>query len=138
MSDSPFGAPTFVRDDPVRVLAAVIRRGERYLICKRPAGKRHAGAWEFPGGKLLPGESLHDAAVREIAEELGTRVTGVGEVLFERRDEGSVFVIAFVPVSMAGVPRALEHVEIRWAGVGEIADMELAPVDRLFFEACLR
>jgi 8-oxo-dGTP diphosphatase len=124
--------------DLVRVLAALIRRGDRYLVCKRPAGKRHAGAWEFPGGKLLPGESLFDAAVREIAEELGVGVTGVGDVLFERRDEGSVFVIAFVPVSIAGVPRALEHEEIRWAGVGEIADMELAPVDRLFFEACLR
>ena len=40
----------------IRVVAAIIRRGDRYLVCQRPAGKRHGGLWEFPGGKLLEGD----------------------------------------------------------------------------------
>ena len=55
----------------VRVLAAVIKRNERYLICKRPENKRHGGLWEFPGGKIEIGESNFEAAVRELREELG-------------------------------------------------------------------
>src|SRR5690606_20769929 len=79
------GRPT-VQDDSkaqathctIRVLAAVIRRDGRWLVCRRPAHKRHGGLWEFPGGKLEPGESLLEAATRELEEELAVRVTGVG------------------------------------------------------------
>jgi 8-oxo-dGTP diphosphatase len=46
-----------VQKEIVRVVAAVVERDGRLLLCRRPAGKRHAGLWEFPGGKLLPGES---------------------------------------------------------------------------------
>jgi 8-oxo-dGTP pyrophosphatase MutT (NUDIX family) len=57
------------------VLAAVIRRQDRYLVCRRPAHKRHGGLWEFPGGKLEPGETLLEAARRELREELGAEVS---------------------------------------------------------------
>lgn len=118
----------------IRVLAAVIARGDHYLVCKRPAGKRHAGLWEFPGGKMLEGESLFDAAARELSEELGVGVTCVGEVLFSRRDEGSAYVIEFAPVEITGEPVALEHDSVLWAGVGEIRELGLAPADLSFFE----
>src|SRR5262249_15198793 len=59
-------------------LAAVIERDGRYLVCQRRAHKRHGSLWEFPGGKVEPGESLMQAAFRELQEELGMRATEVG------------------------------------------------------------
>lgn len=59
----------------VEVAAAVIQRGaHEFLLAQRPAGKIWAGYWEFPGGKVEPGESAHDALVRELREELGITV----------------------------------------------------------------
>ena len=62
----------------VRVIAAVVWRGDRLLVCQRPAHKRHGGLWEFPGGKVEAGESDAAAARRELREELGVEVTAVG------------------------------------------------------------
>ena len=116
----------------IRVLAAVIHREGRWLVCRRPAHKRHGGLWEFPGGKLEPGESLVDAATRELDEELGVRVTRVGDLLFSRHDDGSPFVIEFVAVEIEGEPVAREHDELRWATLAELASLALAPSDRAF------
>ena len=57
--------------DPLDVVAAVIVDGDRVLACRRREGKADAGRWEFPGGKVEPGESPAEALVREIHEELG-------------------------------------------------------------------
>ena len=116
------------------MLAAVVRDGDRYLVCRRPAHKRHGGLWEFPGGKLEPGESLLDAARREMREELGVDVREVGDVMLAVADHGSPFVIEFVPVMIAGAPHCLEHSELAWVGLGELRALELAPSDRAFVE----
>jgi len=71
------------------VLAAVVQREDRFLICQRPAHKRHGGLWEFPGGKLEPGETHEHAARRELAEELDVAVRTVGRMLFSIADPGS-------------------------------------------------
>jgi mutator protein MutT len=120
----------------VRVLAAVIRRQGRYLLCLRPSRKRHGGLWEFPGGKLEPGETLAQGAHRELGEELGTTVTDCGPVLFSHREAGSPFQIEFVPVEIAGEPQALEHEELRWVSAVELKLLPLAPSDRAFAEWC--
>jgi mutator protein MutT len=121
-------------DAAIRVLAAVIRRDGRYLVCRRPAHKRHGGLWEFPGGKLEPGESLLDAARREMREELALEATGVGRTLAAIRDPGSPFLIEFVEVEIAdGIePQPLEHEEIRWVAAADLAAMDLAPSDTSF------
>ena len=116
------------------MLAAVIEREGRYLVCQRPLHKRHGGLWEFPGGKLEPGEGDDAAARRELREELGVQVTLVGTELHAVRDPGSPFLIAFVPVRIAGEPVCLEHSALAWATVGELADYELAPSDRRFVQ----
>ncbi|MGH8799263.1 MAG: NUDIX domain-containing protein, partial [Casimicrobiaceae bacterium] len=60
----------------VRVAAAILHRGDgRVLLARRLPGTPYAGYWEFPGGKLEPGESPHDALLRELGEELGIAVT---------------------------------------------------------------
>ena len=119
-------------EETTRVVAAIIERGGRLLLCRRPAGKRHGGLWEFPGGKLLPGESIPDAARRELAEELAVEVLSVGERLFALRDPGSPFVVEFYPVEIAGEPVALEHEALLWAEPEDLAGLDLAPSDRAF------
>lgn len=119
------------------VLAAVVRRTGRYLVGKRPARKRHGGLWEFPGGKVAPGETLLEAARRELREELGLEVTGVGAVLFEAVDPGSPFLIRFVEVRARGKPQAIEHSEVAWLLPDELRGLALAPSDARFAREAL-
>ena len=119
---------------PIRVLAAVIQQKDEYLICQRPAHKRHGGLWEFPGGKFEANETLIDAARREMAEELGVEVTAVGSELFSVADPGSEFVIEFVPTRIKGEPRCIEHSALRWLPLDELLSLQLAPSDRRFVE----
>ena len=121
----------------VRVLAAVICQKGRYLICKRPAHKRHGGLWEFPGGKIENGETDFEAGVREMREELDVAVDSVGEPFFTRRDEGSVFSIEFMPVEIRGTPREIEHSAHAWVPAHDLIAYDLAPSDRAFVEAHL-
>lgn len=119
---------------PIPVVAAVIERDGAYLVALRPRHKRHGGLWEFPGGKVAPGETDSDALRRELAEELGVEVDAVGPSLFSSRDRGTRFSIRFRRTAIRGEPEAREHDEIRWILPSELADLPLAPVDRLFVE----
>lgn len=116
----------------IRVVAAVVARDGRYLVCRRPLDKRHGGLWEFPGGKLEPGETLDQAARRELAEELGVTVVAVGERLLALQDPGARFVVEFHPVEIHGEPKCLEHMELRWAAGRDLLALPLAPSDRKF------
>ncbi|HET8656835.1 MAG TPA: (deoxy)nucleoside triphosphate pyrophosphohydrolase [Longimicrobiaceae bacterium] len=116
----------------IRVVASVIEREGRLLVCERPAHKRHGGLWEFPGGKVEPGESDFQAVARELAEELGVRVRAVGGVEFSVADPGSDFVIVFLPVEIEGEPRCLEHAAVAWVPEDELLSLALAPSDRAF------
>jgi len=119
------------------VLAAVVRRGAQYLVCRRPNHKRHGGLWEFPGGKVEPGETTHHAIHRELSEELDVAVQNVGAALFAVLDPGSQFVIEFVPVEVRGDPRCIEHSALQWLSLSELPGLELAPSDRRFVEFLL-
>jgi 8-oxo-dGTP diphosphatase len=124
-------APT---DHPIRVIAAVVARGDALLVCRRPPHKRHGGLWEFPGGKCEPGERDEDTARRELHEELGVEVLGTGAEEFAIEDPGSPFHIAFVPTRIAGEPTCHEHTALRWATLAELATLPLAPSDRRYVE----
>ena len=118
----------------IRVVAAVVRRGNCLLVCERPPHKRHGGLWEFPGGKCEPGESDADAVRRELEEELGIRAQEVGEAMFTAADQNSEFVIAFLPTTFSGEPLPIEHSAILWATIEELQKMKLAPTDKLFVQ----
>jgi mutator protein MutT len=116
----------------VRVLAAVIQRQGRYLVCLRPLHKRHGGLWEFPGGKLEPNETLEAAAARELREELGVDAIAYGPLLYSHREQGAPYRIEFLALEISGEPQALEHIALRWATPAELGDLALAPSDRAF------
>lgn len=116
----------------IRVVASVVEREGRLLICERPADKRHGGLWEFPGGKVEGNETDFEAVERELAEELGVRVRAVGPVMYSVADPGSPFVIEFLPVEIEGEPRCLEHSALRWATDTELFALPLAPSDLQF------
>lgn len=121
----------------IRVIAAVISDGDRLLVCQRPSHKRHGGLWEFPGGKVEPGESDEDAARRELLEELGVHVAEAGPEDFAIADPDSPYLIAFVPVRMTGEPVCHEHSALTWETPARLADLPLAPSDRRYVEFLL-
>src|SRR6516225_9161577 len=99
---------TVVKDN--LVIAAVIERSGRFLVCQRPSDKPHGALWEFPGGKVEPGETIRDAAQRELKEELGLKVIEVGQIRIRFADPASGCEVAFVDVQVEGDPRLLEHI----------------------------
>ena len=116
---------------PVQVVAAVIRRGGKVLLASRPADKPPFG-WEFPGGKIEPGETAEAALVRELAEELDVRV--VPGKLLAVIPAGRVvlnFVAAELPEGEE--PRPREHQECFWVDVAPEPPAELLPADRDFW-----
>ncbi|MGB8507232.1 MAG: (deoxy)nucleoside triphosphate pyrophosphohydrolase [Pyrinomonadaceae bacterium] len=118
--------------EKILVAAAVIERGGRVLLCRRPRGKRHGGLWEFPGGKLDGDETLADALRRELREELGVELTASGATLFTSHDRGSPFEIHFVEASIAGEPVPIEHEALAWVAVADCDKYALAPSDLEF------
>jgi mutator protein MutT len=121
-------------DETIPVIAAVVRRDGLFLLGRRPLGKRHGGLWEFPGGKVHPGESRLQAARRELNEELSLEVSAIGSVIYSTRDEGSRFVIDFTEVAATGLPVAHEHSDLGWFSPADLLGMPLAPADARFAE----
>lgn len=113
------------------VVAALIRNGDRLLACQRPANKARALLWEFVGGKVEPEESLRDALIRECREELDITVEPRDvfmEVIHEYPDL-TVRLTLFNAVIADGVPRALEHNDIRWITRDQIDELDFCPAD---------
>jgi len=122
----------------VRVVAAVLHdaRG-RVLIAQRPPGKHMAGYWEFPGGKIAPGESSVAALTRELAEELGIAVRRCHPLLQLRHDytDRVVELEVFVVDDYGGEPAGLEAQALRWVATAELWEQGLLPADRPIIEA---
>ena len=101
----------------VVVVAAIIERDGAILICQRAEGQKHAGKWEFPGGKVEPGEALEAALARELEEELAIRAV-IGEEV-ERYEyaypgKAPILLVFFRVTEFSGEPQNLEFAEIRW------------------------
>ncbi len=114
----------------VEVVAAVIERGGRILIARRPAGSHLGGFWEFPGGKRQAGETPEAALVREIREELDAAVT-VGELLevVEWAYPEKTVKLRFFRCALQGEPGAAEGQELRWVAPGDLGRYEFPPAD---------
>jgi len=118
-------------DKPVVVTAAVIERDGRFLIARRGPGQALAGFWEFPGGKLEPGEDSQVCLQRELMEEFGVEVR-VGELLtttVHRYDHITIELQSFRSELVRGELRPRDHDEIKWVRPEEMGQYELAPAD---------
>lgn len=117
----------------IAVVAAVVRRGDAILVTRRLDQPGRAGQWEFPGGKIEPGEDEPGALRREIREELGCEVE-VGELVLRhahRYPELEVD-LAFYRCGLApdAVPEPLGVAEIAWARIGTLAAYDFLEADR--------
>ncbi len=127
----------------ISVVAALIQQNGRLLICQRRRTDSFALQWEFPGGKVQPGESPADALARELAEELGVTVA-IGHELYRTRHRYTehqdalelVFFSAELAPGSSGValgaqpPRNLAFEQIRWAEPAALPQFDFLPADR--------
>ena len=114
------------------VVAALIWNGDRFLACQRPAHKARGLLWEFVGGKVEAGETKQEALVRECKEELDV-IVEIGDVFMELVHEYpdlTVELTLFSATIKDGVPRKLEHNDIRWITTAEIDQYEFCPADK--------
>ncbi len=120
----------------VEVVAALIWRGESFLICQRPEGKSRAMLWEFVGGKVEAGETRRAALLRECFEELGITVE-VGEMFTEVTHEYpdiTVHLILYCARIRSGKPRLIEHNDMRWITPDMIDDFDFCPADEVILD----
>jgi 8-oxo-dGTP diphosphatase len=120
----------------MHVVAAVIEREQRILICQRRGG-RHAHKWEFPGGKIEPGEDARSALVRELREELAIKAV-IGALLHTetvRYSGGPAIHLEFFHVTdISGEPVNLQFEQIVWERRGNLARYDFLEGDVRFVQ----
>jgi 8-oxo-dGTP diphosphatase len=119
------------------VAAALIGPDRRVLIAERPAGKPLAGRWEFPGGKIAPGESEGAALARELAEELGIQMRGGSPWMRLRHpyEDRVVELSLWIVERYDGEPLGREGQALRWVDAKALEAADLLEADRPFVEA---
>lgn len=119
----------------VRVVAALVRRGEAVLVQQRRPGEARALLWEFPGGKVEPGESDEAALVRECLEELGVPVEverPVAAVTHGYADLEVELALYACRLRPGDEPRALHAHEVRFVEVGRLGELAFCEADGPF------
>lgn len=108
--------------------AAIVGHG-RLLAAQRATPAELRGRWEFPGGKVEPGEDERAALVRECVEELGVDIVVGPRVGGEWPLSDAYVMHVWLAEIGAGVPRPLEHLALRWLEPHELYDVEWLPAD---------
>ena len=127
---------------PIQVAAAVVWRDGRVLLTRRPPGGPFGLQWEFPGGKLEPGESAEQALVRELREELGVGSVPRGTLAVETHAyaHGPVVELHFLGCKLDSLdftPSPEVH-EVRWSRPSEVDPAEVLEADRGFLAVLVK
>lgn len=116
------------------VAAALVDADGRILVQQRPEGRAMAGLWEFPGGKIEPGETPEAALIRELREELAIDVTAacLAPACFASAPLGDrhLLLLLFACRKWSGIPQPLEASALRWVRVPELHGLEMPPADK--------
>lgn len=118
------------------VVAALIRDGEKILICQRPAHKARPLLWEFVGGKVEVDETKAQALIRECQEELAITLD-VGEAVLDvthQYPDLTIHLTLFGATIESGTPQLLEHHAMRWVTIPELDQYTFCPADQEIIE----
>ena len=124
-----------MKSTPIVLVAAcaLVDTDGRVLIAQRPEGKQLAGLWEFPGGKVEPGERPEQALIRELKEELDIDVTEACLAPFVFASHGYDSFHLLMPLYLcrrwSGVVAAREHAALAWVGPNRLRDYPMPPAD---------
>lgn len=126
----------------INVSCAIIRRGEEILITERGKDKSHPGKWEFPGGKIEPGEQAEDCLKREILEELGIEIQAeesflVYEYDYNRHDGKKHRFFSFLCIILKGEPCLRVHDSLEWVRIEDLPKFDIIEADRQLVRAIL-
>ena len=115
----------------IKVVGAVMVRDGRVLCAQRGPLGSLPGRWEFPGGKIEPGETARHALEREIAEELGCTVDVGAELTTTTHayDFGEVTLTTYWCTLTSGALQLREHADVRWLPTQELESLDWAPAD---------
>ena len=123
------------------VACALVDADNRVLIAQRPQGKNLAGLWEFPGGKLEPGETPEDCLVRELAEELAvtTKPACLAPLTFASHgyDAFHLLMPLYVCRRWEGPVIAREHSALKWVRANRLRDYPMPPADEPLIPALI-
>jgi len=121
---------------PLAVCAAVIENEGKVLLTQRPLDKQQGGYWEFPGGKIDPGESPHQSLKRELREELAIEieVCSLLETVYHHYDWGNVLIIAYLCRWTAGQLEHLEVADHAWLTPEQFTGYRILPADQPILE----
>lgn len=115
------------------VACALVDPDGRVLLAQRPQGKQFAGLWEFPGGKVEPGETPEETLVRELKEELGieTKVACLAPLTFASHayDDFTLLMPLYVCRRFWGTPQPLEAQALKWVKPRQMRDYPMPPAD---------
>ena len=114
----------------IEVVAAIIREGDRVLATQRGYGE-FEGMWEFPGGKIEPGESQHEALKREIGEELAVEIVVDERICTVEYDYPTFHLTmhCYLASVIDGNIALLEHMAARWLAYDELNSVQWLPAD---------
>ncbi len=117
--------------------AIIVSPDGRILVSQRPNHCASAGKWEFPGGKLEPGESPRQALVRECKEELDidVEVGDIYETIHVPKSEKSILLMFYLAKILSGVPTSMENNAFQWLTPGEMRHIDLLEPDRPLIDA---
>lgn len=123
------------------VAAALVDADGRVLIAQRPEGKQLAGLWEFPGGKVEPGERPEETLIRELSEELTITVKEpcLAPLTFasHRYEDFHLLMPLYVCRRWEGAPAAVEHQAIRWVKPTRLREFPMPPADEPLIPALI-
>jgi mutator protein MutT len=129
-SPSGIGIPPilgYILINMTRVAVGVLQKDGKILICQRKKGSRYGLKWEFPGGKLEPGETILECLKRELLEELSISVRDIDRVQTQSTfyEDGGMFEVAYCFVSQfTGEARNNAFEEIRWVTIPELRALD--------------
>jgi 8-oxo-dGTP diphosphatase len=117
--------------EPTVVTAAVLEKEGNILLAQRRENVHQGGRWEFPGGKVHPGERLEDALARELLEEFGIMAEIGKKIIVVNYDYKSfrIRLIAFRVYHESGKLRLLDHQRVNWVAPDKLLSYDLAPAD---------